>query len=94
MDSLQNMLSETAGIGGCGACSAQSGGGKRKLSAYQKFMKGEMKKLKLAHPAKKASELMKMAAKNWRAVRPATAPKTATRKSTTRKSTTRKSTKK
>jgi hypothetical protein len=95
------MLNEAiggGGGGGCGACSAQVGGA-RKLSAYQKFMKTEMKKLKASHPGKKAPELMKMVAKRWREVRPVpkSAAKTAaksTRTSATKKSSTRRSAKK
>lgn len=109
MENITNMLNEAiggGGGGGCGACSAQVGGA-RKLSAYQKFMKTEMKKLKASHPGKKAPELMKMVAKRWRKVRPvpksgtkpATKPATksvakSTRKSTTKRSSTRRTTSK
>jgi hypothetical protein len=87
-DVAANMLQE---VGGCSACSGQSGGA-RKLSAYNKFMKGVLKKLKAAHPGKKAPELMKMAARKWREVRPvksaksASAKKPAAKKSSAKKS--------
>lgn len=57
------------GLGGCKACSMNGGDAKkkkRKLSAYNRFMKTEMLKLKKAYPSKQAPEIMKMAAKNWR----------------------------
>lgn len=57
-------------MGGCG-CSGQNGGAKkRKLSAYNVFMKKEMKAMKKANPGKSASECMKMAARKWRAAHP------------------------
>jgi hypothetical protein len=75
MTDINGQLTE---IGGCAACSAQVGGnscsvqrgGVRKLSAYTQFMKTEMKKMKAAHPNKKASELMKMVARKWNEVKP------------------------
>jgi hypothetical protein len=101
MDGITNMLNEAiggGGGGGCSACSAQVGGA-RKLSAYQKFMKTEMKKLKASHPGKKAPEMMKMVAKRWKDVKPAPKSGTksaakSTRKSSTKKSSTRRTAKK
>lgn len=59
--------------GGCGSCSGQAGGAKkRKLSAYNVFMKKEMKAMKKANPGKSAAECMKMAARKWRATHPKT----------------------
>ncbi len=82
--------------GGCGSCS-QNGGAKRKLTAYNQFMKKELKALKKAHPAKAQGDIMKMAAKKWKASKPASshkksstpkksaAPKKSKRKSVSRK---------
>lgn len=39
---------------------------KRAPSAYNKFMKKELKRLKRLHPRTKQSQLMKKAAKGWR----------------------------
>jgi hypothetical protein len=73
--------------GGCG-CSSQRGGGKRKLSAYNIFMKKELKALRVQYPGKKITELMKMAAKKWKASH----PKSSTTKPKSSRKTTRKTT--
>lgn len=39
----------------------------RKLTAYNRFMKGELKRQKKAHPRMKQPAIMKRAAKAWRA---------------------------
>ena len=39
---------------------------KRAPSAYNKFMKKELKRLKKLHPRTKQSQLMKKAARSWR----------------------------
>ena len=59
-------------VGGCGSCSSRQDGGakKRKLSAYNVFMKKEMKAMKKANPGKSAADCMKMAARKWRAAHP------------------------
>lgn len=50
-------------VGGCGSCG--TGGAKRKLTAYNKFVKKEMAVLKGKFPEKKQSELMKIIGKKW-----------------------------
>jgi hypothetical protein len=57
-------------VGGCGCAGGQQGGGKRKLSEYNKYMKSHFKKLKEKHPSKTAPELLKMIAKMWKDSRP------------------------
>jgi hypothetical protein len=93
METTNNVaMSET---GGCG-CSSQRGGRKRKLSAYNIFMKKELKALKAQYPAKKITDLMKMAAKKWKASQPKSSSMTKTktsRKTKTARKTTRKSSK-
>jgi hypothetical protein len=84
--------------GGCGSCS-QNGGAKRKLSAYNRFMMKELKALKKAHPSKTPAEIMQMAARNWKASKPASpvkkspskkSPSKKTKKSPKRKTPSRK----
>jgi hypothetical protein len=56
-------------IGGCKACGMTGGAKKtkkRKLSAYNKFMKTEMTKLKKQYPDKQQKDILKMAAANWK----------------------------
>ena len=55
-------------VGGCARCGMSGGAAKkkRKLSAYNKFMKTEMTKLKKQHPDKKQKDILKMAAANWK----------------------------
>lgn len=50
-------------VGGCGSCS--TGGAKRKLTAYNKFVKKESAILKEKYPGKKQSEIMKLIGKKW-----------------------------
>lgn len=68
------------GLGGCGSCSSRQDGGakKRKLSAYNIFMRKELKQIKQAYPSKSQAECMKMAAKKWKMVKPPT-PKSASK---------------
>jgi hypothetical protein len=85
MDQMDQMVTE---IGGCGSCSSrQDGGAKRKLSAYNIFMKKEMKAVKKANPSKSAAECMKMAARKWRAAHPKKASTSSKSKSSASKKT-------
>ena len=51
--------------GGCG-CSSTQQGGRRKLTAYNLFVRKESKVLKAQYPAKKAPEILKLVAKKWK----------------------------
>jgi hypothetical protein len=70
--------------GGCGSCSRQAGGAKKKraLSAYNIFMKKEMALVKKLHPKMTAVECMKMAAKKWKASTAHASAKSKSRKAT------------
>lgn len=73
-------------MGETGGCGCSQNGGKRKLSAYNIFMKKELRALKKSYPGKKAAELMKMAAKKWRSTHPKKSSSSTSRKPSTRKS--------
>jgi hypothetical protein len=79
--------------GGCSTCSdSQSGGAKRKLSPYNKFVKANFSVMKKMHPSMSAPAIMKMIAQKWKASKPSVSAtrKTATRKTATKKTATRK----
>ena len=69
MDSVINFNSAGEAMmreanGGCNSCTA--GGARRKLTAYNKFVKKTFPQLQKEHPTKKATEIMKMCAKKWK----------------------------
>jgi hypothetical protein len=68
MDSVMNFNSAGEAMmreanGGCKSC---TGGARRKLTPYNKFVKKTFPQLQKEYPAKKAPEIMKMCAKKWR----------------------------
>jgi len=59
------MLREAGG--GCNSCS--SGGAKRKLTEYNKFVKKEIVELKKKFPEKKQKDLMKLVGAKWNSLK-------------------------
>jgi DNA topoisomerase-1 len=84
--------------GGCGSCSGgQSGGAKRKLSPYNKFVKANFSVMKKMHPSMSAPAIMKMIAQKWKASKPSVsaskrspAKKTASKKTASKKTASKK----
>lgn len=70
-------------LGGCSSCAMHTGGAKakRKPTAYNQFVKKEMKSLKQQYPSKKVTELIKMVAAKWREQKQATEKKSKSRSS-------------
>ena len=53
-------------VGGCSGCGGQSGGKKRKLTAYNKFIKANFQKVQKQYPNEKAKQILTRVAKQWK----------------------------